>query len=113
MARGSSSEVWQALDPQSQNYVTIKLIYTNQPVDSELIARVVREAEKVASLYHPNIVQIYDFYVFPSKNLDSPANSIICIVMEYIDGQTLADFIRNTPGNGGRNPGSTNNSRST
>ena len=105
LARGSSSEVWQALDPQSQNYVIIKLIYTNQPVDSELIARVVHEAEKIASLYHPNIVQIYDFYVLPSKNLDSPANSIICIVMEYIHGQTLADFIRNTPGTGKLPPG--------
>jgi eukaryotic-like serine/threonine-protein kinase len=105
LARGSSSEVWQALDPQSQNYVTIKLIYTNQPVDSELMARVVHEAEKVASLYHPNIVQIYDFYVFPSQNLESPANSVICIVMEYINGQTLADFIRNTPGTGKLPPG--------
>lgn len=105
LARGSSSEVWQAFDPQSQNYVTIKLIYTNQPVDSEVMARVVHEAEKIASLYHPNIVQIYDFYVFPSQNLDGQANSIICMVMDYIQGQTLADFIRNTPGTGKLPPG--------
>ncbi len=105
LARGNSSEIWQALDPQLQSYKTIKLIYTNQPVDSELITRVVREVEIVASLYHPNIVQIHDFYVFPSKNPDSTTNSIICIVMEYIEGQTLADFIRNTPGIGKLPPG--------
>ncbi len=105
LARSSSSEVWQALDPQSQNYKTIKLIYTHQPVDSELMARVVHEARKVASLYHPNIVQVYDVNVFPSKNPGSMTNSVICIVMEYIEGQTLADFIRKTPGTGKFPPG--------
>jgi eukaryotic-like serine/threonine-protein kinase len=106
MARGNSSEVWQALDPQSQNYVTIKLIYTNQPVDSELMTQVVHEAERVASLYHPNIVQIQDLYVFPSVHPDSPAaSSVICIVMEYVEGQTLADFIRSTPSTGKLPPG--------
>lgn len=105
LSHSNSSEVWQALDPQTQRYVAIKLIYTNQPADSELMERVVREAEKVASLHHPNIVQIYDCYIFPSKNPGSQANSIISLVMEYIDGETLADFIRNRPGTGKLPPG--------
>lgn len=105
LSRSSLSEVWRALDPQTQSYVAIKLIYTNQPADSELMARVVREAEKIASLYHPNIVQIYDCNIIPSQNPGSQANTIISLVMEYINGETLAEFIRSRPGTGKLPPG--------
>jgi serine/threonine protein kinase len=106
LARGNSSEFWQGYEPQSQRYVTIKLINTNQQADSELTAQVVREAEQIASLYHPNIVQIYDFLVIPSKDPNNQAtSSLICIVMQYVEGQTLADYIRSTPSTGKLPPG--------
>jgi len=105
LVRSNASEFWRAFDPQEQHYVTIKLIYTNQQVDSGFMTRLVQEAEKVAALHHPNIAQLHDVYFFPSKQLDNLATSIICMVMDYVEGQTLADYIRSTPSTGKLPPG--------
>ena len=50
----------------------------------QLVQRLVREAQAAGSLQHPNIVAIYDIV----PNGDSPA-----IVMEYLDGRALSQFI--------------------
>ncbi len=105
LVRSNASEFWRAFDPQEQHYVTIKFSYTNQQVDSGFMTRFVQEAEKVAALHHPNIAQLYDVYFFPSKQLDNLATSIICMVMDYVEGQTLADYIRSTPSAGKLPPG--------
>ena len=106
LVRGNFSEFWEAYDPQSQRRVTIKLINTNQQADSELMTQVFREAEQVASFYHPNIVQIHDFFVIPSRDPNNQAtSSVICIVMQKVEGQTLADYIRSTPSTGKLPPG--------
>src|SRR5258707_9467731 len=106
LVRGNFSEFWEAYDPKSQRRVTIKLINTNQQADSELMTQVFREAEQVASLYHPNIAQIYDFFVIPSRDPNNQAtSSVICIVMQKVEGQTLADYIRSTPSTGKLPPG--------
>src|SRR6266516_3551531 len=54
-----------------------------------------REAQAIASLHHPHIVQIYDFHV--SRQPESAQDGLTCyMVMTYVEGQTLARFIRNT-----------------
>src|SRR5260370_6943931 len=101
LVRGNFSEFWEGYDSQSQRRVIIKLINTNQQADSELMTQVFREAEQVASLYHPNIAQIYDFFVIPSRDPNNQAtSSVICIVMQKIERHTLADYIRTTPSTG-------------
>jgi serine/threonine protein kinase len=54
--------------------------------------RFVREAQVVASLHHPNIVQVHDFLTFPPES----GNTTAYMVMDYVQGQTLNDYIRNT-----------------
>jgi serine/threonine protein kinase len=49
------------------------------------VQRFLNEAQIQASLQHPNIATLYDFCEF---------NGSPCIIMEYIEGQTLTDWIR-------------------
>jgi len=89
-------ELWIAQDSQLQHSVAIKIFYTNQEAHSDNVKQFAHMAEKVASIHHSNIVRIRDIYIFPSKSSNSPANSTVCLVMDYIEGQTLADYIRGT-----------------
>jgi eukaryotic-like serine/threonine-protein kinase len=59
---------------------------------SDFMNRFQREGQAIAALRHPNIVQVYDFQVSSSDD-DGP---MAYMVMDYIEGQTLADYIRRT-----------------
>jgi serine/threonine protein kinase len=93
LARNGQGEVWKAFDPQLRRYVAIKQLHANVQSDLEFISRFEREGQFIASLHHPNIVQIHDFQLI--RTLDSVTTSAY-IVMDYIDGPTLAEYIRNT-----------------
>lgn len=93
LGQGSMAEVWKAFDTQLQRYVAIKLLHTNLQVDPNFITRFQREAQLIASLHHPNIVKIHDFQVAPVPETGEP---VAYMVMDYVEGQTLADYIRNT-----------------
>ncbi len=102
---GKTSEVWIAFDPRSQDYVTLKIFYTPLKADSDAILQFRQYVEQVASLKHPNIVPIRDIIVFPSSDADSSIVSIACIVMDYVEGQTLADYLLHTKSVGKIRPG--------
>src|SRR5437588_5376461 len=91
LGRGGMAEVWKAYDPQLKRYVAIKYVQANLRADPAFATRFVREAQAVASLRHPNIVRIYDF---ETSTLDSD-ESMAYMVMDYVEGQTLADYVRN------------------
>ncbi len=93
---GGTAEVWKALDLQLQRYVAIKLLHANLKEDPHFIERFEREARLIASLHHPNIVKIHDFQILSSEE----EGTIAYMVMDYVEGQTLADYIRNTPARG-------------
>ena len=93
LSSGKTSEVWVAFDPQSRGYVTIKVFYTTTQVDSDSMLQFRQSVERVASLQHPNIARIHDVLVLPSSGPDSPTNSMVCMVMDYVQGQTLADHL--------------------
>jgi len=97
LASSHTSECWKAYDGQSQHYVTIKAYHTNQLPDSDAVSQFVRSLEKLASLHHPNIAHIRDVYIFPSRHPDDPVASTVCVVTDYVEGQTLAEYIRNAP----------------
>src|SRR5947209_4700486 len=90
LGRGGMAEVWKALDTQLQRIVAIKFLHTDLRADPDFMTRFVREAQAIASLRHPNIVQIHDFQA--STEPDNTAY----MVMNYIEGPTLAEYIRNT-----------------
>src|SRR6266550_272371 len=93
LGRGGMGEVWKAFDNQLQRNVAIKLLHADLQSDPSFVSRFQREAQVIASLHHPNIVQIYDFQV--SQQTDSE-NATAYMVMDYVEGRTLANYIRDT-----------------
>src|SRR5438067_13617884 len=93
LARGGQGEVWKAFDPQLRRYVAIKQLHADLQADPHFISRFEREAQLIAALRHPNIVQIHDF-----QTVLAPGSTISTayMVMDYVEGPTLADYIRNT-----------------
>ena len=96
LGHGGMAEVWKALDTQLHRYVAIKLLHPDLRHDPNFIARFQREAQLVASLKHPNIVQIYDFQIVQGRGNAGQSNASAYMVMEYIAGQTLAGYIART-----------------
>ncbi|HEY1349519.1 MAG TPA: protein kinase [Ktedonobacteraceae bacterium] len=97
LGSGGMAEVWKAFDTQLQRFVAIKLLHTKLQADAGFTSRFQREAQVIASLHHPNIVQIHDFQVEQDSERESP---IFYMVMAYIEGQTLADYIAGTSARG-------------
>src|ERR1700682_5004297 len=93
LGRGGMAEVWKAFDTQLRRYVAIKILHANLQADPNFRTRFQKEAQLIASLRHPNIVQIYDFQISGPIESKSP---IAYMVMEYVEGQTLAEYIKNT-----------------
>jgi eukaryotic-like serine/threonine-protein kinase len=90
---GGMAEVWKAFDTQLHRSVAIKLLHANFQADPGFISRFTREAQMIAALRHTNIVHIYDFHISEPPEVDS---TIAYMVMEYIEGQTLAHYIHAT-----------------
>ncbi|RYL95382.1 Stk1 family PASTA domain-containing Ser/Thr kinase [Sporolactobacillus sp. THM7-4] len=82
---GGMAIVFKAKDLILDRLVAVKILRTELAGDEEFVRRFHREAESVASLSHPNIVAIYDI---------GEEEDCYYIVMEYVQGMTLKDFIR-------------------
>src|SRR5437764_5665832 len=82
---------------QLQRHVTIKLLHSKLQADPNFVTRFQHEAQVIASLRHPNIVQIHDFQVSQPPESNTPT---AYMVMSYIEGQTLANYISNTSARG-------------
>jgi len=93
IARGGMGEVWKALDTQLKRNVAIKLLHPGIQQDPDFITRFEQEARLVASLHHPNIIKIHNFHVSYPPESDPP---LCYMVMDYVQGQTLADYIHDT-----------------
>jgi eukaryotic-like serine/threonine-protein kinase len=92
------AEVWKAFDLQSQGYVALKIFHSELQNDSFFMTRfwnlpLSQEAQQLLSLHHPNIVQIHSFQISHPSEADHP---LAYIVMDYVEGSNLADYIRDT-----------------
>jgi serine/threonine-protein kinase len=85
---GGMGEVYRATDTNLARQVAIKVLPEAVASDTERLARFDREAKTLASLNHPNIAQIYGL---------EKTDSIRAIVMELVEGPTLADRIAQGP----------------
>lgn len=81
---GGMAVVYKARCTLLNRIVAVKVLRHQFAVDEEFVRRFRREAQAAASLSHPNIVNIYDV---------GQENDIYFIVMEYVEGETLKDFI--------------------
>jgi eukaryotic-like serine/threonine-protein kinase len=78
------AEVYRGLDTTLNRTVAIKVLKPPFASDESFVERFRREAQAAARLNHPNVVSVYD------TGADNGTNYI---VMEYVEGRTLADFI--------------------
>lgn len=86
---GGMAFVYLAHDIILDRDVAVKVLRPDFANDEEFIRRFHREALSATSLAHPNIVNIYDV---------GEEDSIYYIVMEYVEGQTLKEYIQqNSP----------------
>src|ERR1700730_11446165 len=92
LGRGGMGEVWKAQDTGLRRYVAIKLLQADLQANPDFVTRFMREARLVASLQHPNIIQIHDFQLTDTQGTSVKA----FMVMEYMEGGTLADYIAKT-----------------
>jgi len=81
---GGMALVYRARDEELDRPVAIKLLADNLAADEAFRQRFLREARLAAQLAHPNVVQIYD---------SGEADGRPYIVMEYVEGETLADLL--------------------
>ena len=97
LGHGGMAEVWKAFDTQLKRYVAIKILHPKLLEDPNFVTRFELEAQLIASLHHPNIVQIHDFQV--SRPPES-SSTLAYMVMAYIEGETLARYIGHTSAQG-------------
>jgi serine/threonine protein kinase len=84
IGQGGMAEVYRGFDPSLDRMVAIKVLVHPYDRDAGFVARFRREAQAAARLNHPNIVGVYD------AGSDGDTQFI---VMEYIEGRTLASFL--------------------
>ena len=85
IARGGMALVYRADDTLLGRPVALKILYPELSADPLFVERFRREAQAAASLSHPNIVPVFDW---------GEDNGTYFIVMELIDGTSLADVLR-------------------
>jgi eukaryotic-like serine/threonine-protein kinase len=81
---GGMAVVYRARDEELDRPVAIKVLADNLAADEAFRKRFLREARLAAQLSHRNVVQIYD---------SDEADGRPYIVMEYVEGETLADLL--------------------
>jgi eukaryotic-like serine/threonine-protein kinase len=84
---GGMSTVHLAFDLRLERRVAVKLLAEHLAEEPTFVSRFRREAQAAARLVHPNIVQVFD------SGLDERTGQHF-IVMEYIEGQSCAEILR-------------------
>src|SRR5437762_2718628 len=85
---GGMGEVYRARDTRLKRDVALKILPESFAADPERLARSQREAEVLAALNHPHIAAIYGI---------EESNGRRALVMELVDGETLAERISRGP----------------
>jgi eukaryotic-like serine/threonine-protein kinase len=90
IALGGVGEVWRGTDLALQREVAVKLLRPEFAQDEEYLARFRAEGRQAALLSHPNIAQVYDY-----AEKAPPVPDFL--VMELVDGQSLARLLTGGP----------------
>jgi WD40 repeat protein/predicted Ser/Thr protein kinase len=88
IARGGMGVVYRARQKSLDRIVAVKVILAGRFAGKELTQRFRGEAAAAGTLQHPNIVAIHDIGMHEGQHFFS---------MDYIEGQNLAQFVKNTP----------------
>ncbi len=91
LGAGGMGEVFSAWDPVLDRKVAVKVLrgdFEGSPLGEELKTRLMREAQSLARLSHPNVVTVHDVGI---------ANGRIFLAMEFIEGSTLKKWLEQKP----------------
>ncbi|HVZ73420.1 MAG TPA: serine/threonine-protein kinase [Polyangia bacterium] len=89
VGRGGVGEVYAAYDPKLDRRIALKLLRAERmgPVDAGE-ARLLREAQAIAKISHPNVVTVHDVGTHVDR---------VFLAMEYVDGATVKDWLAQAP----------------
>lgn len=89
LGAGGMGEVWAAYDPHLDRKIALKLIHPqfDGTRQEKYRARLLREAQALAKLSHPNVVSVYDVDRIDDR---------LYIAMEFVEGETVADWVART-----------------
>jgi Tol biopolymer transport system component/predicted Ser/Thr protein kinase len=88
LGSGGMGQVYRARDTRLVRMVAIKVLRPDLTTSPDRRERFMREAQAVAALTHPHICALYDF---------GSENGLDYLVMEYLEGETLADRLLGGP----------------
>ena len=88
LGRGGMGVVYKARQPGANRIVALKMVLNSGHAGKEAMVRFKIEAEAVAALQHPNIVQLYEV---------GEADGCPFFSLEFVEGESLAKKIENTP----------------
>lgn len=89
LGEGGMGDVYFARHNRIDRVVAIKVLHQNLFTNESIRSRFKNEANALIKLGHPNIVKIYDYV---------EQDDFACLIMEYIDGFTLDDYITKITG---------------
>jgi tetratricopeptide (TPR) repeat protein/predicted Ser/Thr protein kinase len=87
LGRGGMGLVLRAYDPRLQREVAVKILRPDRG-GAAAQAALVREAQSMAKLSHPNVVGVYDV---------EPDGATVVLAMEYVEGSTLTKWLAAAP----------------
>ena len=93
LGSGGMGTVWRAFDPRLQRTVAIKVVRARRR-GREQSRRLLAEARALASLSHPNVVEVFEAGTLTDP--DQPDGQVY-LVMELVEGETFAAWRRDRP----------------
>jgi serine/threonine protein kinase len=87
ISRGGMGSVYLGKHVLMEKTVAIKVLRPSLALDDDVVRRFSREAKAASRISHPHAVSVTDF--------GESENGVVFLVMEYLDGLTLKDAIRN------------------
>lgn len=89
LGQGGFGKVWKVKDTESSEISALKVMRKNKVVERDMVLHTNIELQVLQKLQHPFVVQFY-------SSAQTPERLYIC--MEYLEGGSLFDLIRNSPG---------------
>ncbi|NPC86915.1 protein kinase, partial [Pyxidicoccus fallax] len=85
IGRGAMGEVYAAYDPELDRQVALKLLRPGGQHVEDLRVRLLREAQALARLAHPNVVTVHDVGVCDDR---------VFLALELVEGATLSEWLK-------------------